>query len=169
MNFPMKTGILCEETSVQQDETMLNFMSVFTLFTEDALLISSIYAKHSGRGLVVTDDIIYGLQTRFKHRSFYEQQNNVLERLNEIKTELIQDPEYDTTTDGLNISDDETQSHFIESKCECETCRMVNDTIQTWGNYLENNYESLSEADRSIIFAIKKAEEKMIELKNLNN
>ena len=166
----MKTGILNEEPIVRQDETMLNFMSVFSLFTEDALVISSKYTQHSGRNVVVTDDIIYGLKTRFKHRSFYEQQENVLQRLNEIKTELTQDPDYDVFDDTETIStDDETSGSFIKSNCKCETCRMVNDTIQTWDNYLENNYESLSEADKSIIFAIKKAEEKMIELKNLSN
>lgn len=160
----MKTGILNESSQTKPDETILNFMSVFTLFTEDALLISSRYSKHSGRDLVGTEDIIYGLKTRFKYKNIFEQQNNVLQRLNEIKTEFVSNNDYNII-DDLNISETEKDVNFIESKCECEVCKMFNDTIKNWDNYIESTYESLSEADKSIIYAILKAEKRMYELK----
>lgn len=163
MSFPMKTGILNEPLQNTPDETLLNFMSVFSLFTEDALLISANYSKHSGRNLVGTEDIIYGLKTRFKHKNVFEQKENILQRLNGIKEELISDPGHNIT-DDLPFSE-EKDVEFVKSTCNCETCQMVNDTIENWDSYIESVYESLSQADKSIIFAIGNAEEKMYELK----
>lgn len=162
MNFPMKTGFGEAYTPKIENNFMVDFATIFSLFTEDSISIAAKYTKHSGRTIVETYDLIYGLKTRFKHRTHFDQQESVPQRLQTIKQEIIQSPG-SSLSDELNTVD-ENPEEYKHSSCECQICNMVNDTIENWDSYISQVYDSLSDMDKSVVEAIFASEKRVKEL-----
>lgn len=166
MNTPnMKTGFGEDYIPQLDRETMLNFATTFSLFTEDAIEIASTYVNHSGRNTVTVEDMNYGLQTRFKHRQFFEQKPDIVQRLKDIKQELgietkTPSPESINFFDDKVIVNEDDYQQFRVSNCNCNICNRVNDTISNWSSFVKDNFSTLEPLDSRIVESIEVVREK---------
>ena len=160
----MRTGnpIIGEQNNII-DEVTLNFITVFTLFTEDALKIVQKYSLHNGRNDISGMDMSLALKVRFKHRSYFELQPDVIMRLESIKEELLNGDEIDLTELTSLETSVETITQPMLGNCNCDICNMFLDTKENWESYLSENSSNFSPLDNNLIQAIAKADEKAME------
>lgn len=142
----MKTGF------AQEMPDMLDYMTIYTSFVEDALAVASKYCLHSGRQQITPKDISLGLKTRFKYSDHFNSNPNMLEKLLSIKNYIsnnVEDVEdvVDNVVDNVEVVEDD---HACID--DCTNCSMVNDTKLTWDSFIES--KELSPLDKICLNAI---------------
>ena len=125
----MRTGF---NTSVDEEETDKNAISVIVAFSEGALNTAAIYLSHGDRKAVTPEDLKRGMMLEmflFKHR------DDALEKAQKIKEELFgeQRDELDQKLDDDHY--DEDDEIFIENTCVCGICKCINNIYTRWNNF----------------------------------
>jgi hypothetical protein len=152
----MKTGF-SEDTRV--DDTTVNLIASLTLFTEDAINIACIYSSHHNNSLVNGKCMVTSMKTRFKHKDHYDSQTGTLERLMDIKKELLNDEESEDESDDEESDEEMETDDNISFGCICQVCISYQDTLENWDSWIGDNLDQFSPINVHLLNAIKKAEE----------
>ena len=136
----MQTGYSNENND---KEIKYNIISMYMIFTEDALKISDIYTDHVGGKIIKEIDILKSLKIRAINGEKFWNQPNIQNRLIEMKNEITQimdDSEYESELEDNEdieyieeIEDIEvSENNILNQNCNCEICIVFNSINDLW-------------------------------------
>jgi len=126
----MKTGILPQNNQ----EFIKDIHVLITMFFKNALKSSATYTKHSGRNIVVLDDIIRSLKLE---AFMYTKRPNMMDEFKQMKENL---PTPDEIMDAIEEDDEDIETDeeedYKKSVCGCELCTLINSIDENWETFV---------------------------------
>jgi hypothetical protein len=132
-NIQLKTGFnLVQENN---EELKKNIAAMVILFSKNAMKFGALYASHSKRNIVTTEDIKRGMMLQC---FIFENTPNLANEIKEIKETLLDDNDdvREDIIDEINDAADEVvindETNFTESECKCVLCNSFNTINERW-------------------------------------
>lgn len=123
----MRTGLAGEGGSRRlPDEFVQHLVSIVMTMVTKAAETAMTYCEHAGRKMVSQKDIHYGL--RYQARTFL-QREHLESEIQETKSALFVE---DEESEEEESEDDEEEEEWMESNCECATCKDTNMYVREW-------------------------------------
>lgn len=136
----MKTGENIEIDNNNED-TILRILSIYTIFTEDALKIAGYYTNHTGRRTITVDDISNSLKIRAYNSSYFWNRSNIQDQINSVYEELKNDnQEYDEKS-CIDTVENYIQEYNKIPNCKCDICNVFNDINNKWREWVPSSDE----------------------------
>ena len=144
----MKSGFNSVQANQEQDDIEKNVVGTIVHFTENALKTAGYYTKHSGRKMITKEDIkrCFMLEVFL----FYNRQN-LIENIEKVIHELYKNSSDEEGEEGEEDDEDEEgeekkdeneiifeediESSFKLSSCECALCKSLNNINEKWNNW----------------------------------
>ena len=134
----MKSGhdnLISNELTEEQE----NMISIIIGFTENAMKTAAKYTTHSGRKVVLPEDIKRSLMLEM---FVFNKRENIVSQLEAIRKEIFEDSSDD---EEIIMDEPEEITDFCESKCECMMCKTLNGIRNSWENFTPSSrLETLS-------------------------
>jgi len=124
----MKSGhdnLISNELTEEQE----NMISIIIGFTENAMKTAAKYTTHSGRKVVLPEDIQRGMMLEM---FIFNKRENIVSQLEAIRKEIFEDSSDD---EEIIMDEPEKITEFCESKCECMMCKTLNNIRNSWGTF----------------------------------
>jgi len=124
----MKSGhdnLISNELTEEQE----NMISIIIGFTENAMKTAAKYTTHSGRKVVLPEDIQRGMMLEM---FIFNKRENIVSQLEAIRKEIFEDSSDD---EEIIMDEPEKITEFCESKCECMMCKTLNNIRNSWENF----------------------------------
>ena len=124
----MKSGhdnLISNEITEEQQ----NMISIIIGFTENAMKTAAKYTTHSGRNVVLPEDIKRSMMLEM---FIFNKRENIVSQLEAIRKEIFEDSSDD---EEIIMEDPEEVPEFCESKCECMMCKTMNNIRNNWENF----------------------------------
>ena len=124
----MKSGhdnLISNEITEEQQ----NMISIIIGFTENAMKTAAKYTTHSGRKVVLPEDIKRSMMLEM---FIFNKRENIVSQLEAIRKEIFEDSSDD---EEIIMEDPEEVPEFCESKCECMMCKTLNNIRNSWENF----------------------------------
>jgi hypothetical protein len=153
----LKTGTHSENN---YEETILKqALSMYMIFTEDALKLAGVYTVHLGGKLVKEDVILKALKIRAFNGEMFWNQPGIQQRLKETEDEL-NDLLDEETSENLEVSETEITQEMLDFKlktdCLCVLCKNFNEIESNW-----ETWEPTIDIDKSLKIMIDKVQKKV--------
>jgi len=131
----MTTGTLNEKDEEYENDIIMQAISIYMIFAQDALKIAGTYTLHTGRKLVTEEDTIKALKIRAVNNQEFWKRNGIKEDIlnmyEELKNEQM-DEEEDEDENEMEIDEDEENK--IPS-CTCYMCEKFRNIETSWENW----------------------------------
>ena len=124
----MKSGhdnLISNELTEEQE----NMISIIIGFTENAMKTAAKYTTHSGRKVVLPEDIKRSMMLEM---FVFNKRENILSQLEAIRKEIFEDSSDD---EEIIMDEPEGITEFCESKCECMMCKTLNNIRNSWETF----------------------------------
>ena len=124
----MKSGhdnIISNELTEEQE----NMISIIIGFTENAMKTAAKYTTHSGRKVVLPEDIKRSMMLEM---FVFNKRENIVSQLEAIRKEIFEDSSDD---EEIIMDEPEGITEFCESKCDCMMCKTLNGIRNSWENF----------------------------------
>ena len=124
----MKSGhdnLISNELTEEQE----NMISIIIGFTENAMKTAAKYTTHSGRKVVLPEDIKRSMMLEM---FVFNKRENILSQLESIRKEIFEDSSDD---EEIIMDEPEGITEFCESKCECMMCKTLNNIRNSWETF----------------------------------
>lgn len=137
----LKSGF-CE---TDNNDILVEIMSIYMIFTEDALKISGLYTEHLNKQLVTDDVILKSLKIRAYKGEIFWNQPGMQQRIKKMEETLKNIMNGEET-------EEEYEEEFVEmdvenKNCNCELCQLFLTIDEKWNNWkpYEENEKRLKE------------------------
>ena len=124
----MKSGhdnLISNEITEEQQ----NMISIIIGFTENAMKTAAKYATHSGRNVVLPEDI---KRCMMLEMFVFNKRDNIISHIEEIRKEIFEDSSDD---EEIIMEEPEDVPEFCESECECMMCQTINNIKNNWNAF----------------------------------
>jgi histone H3/H4 len=135
----MKSGFNSVQANQEQEDIEKNVVGTIVHFAENALKTAGYYTKHSGRNMITKEDIkrCFMLEVFL----FYNRQN-LVENIEKVIHELYKNSSDEEDEEGEEkkdeneiIFEEDIESSFKLSSCECALCKSLNNINEKWNNW----------------------------------
>ncbi len=137
MDF-LKSGLFEENVhdlkDLNDDDLVINIISMYMVFIEDSIKIASSYSKHLGRAVISEKTTLRALKIRALHGEEFWNQSNIQNRIANIRLELK------TYEDNSEEEEDEDEEYIFSfapdaagfSTCKCDVCKIFYNIDELW-------------------------------------